>query len=144
MDKDLLSGSFKTHNIFSYFWNADVLECLKSEIKPDLSPQLYINIFQKIFELPLHNLEKSSELAGMKASIKIMLSSLRDEPFDVEKAIKEIDSDGAVNAVRITVCINDRGKRVFRTEFNLGSKESEEVEVASEYIGLFSRFYQRV
>lgn len=141
MNKDLLIEAFKAHKLFTFFWNDSILDYLTNEIKLDLSPQLYINTFQKIIDLPLDNLNKSVELSGMNAKIQMTLTSLKDAPFDVEHAIKDIDLDSAKDAIMVVVEIKDGDKSVFKTQFNLGSKEDEKIEVASRYIERFSCFY---
>jgi len=141
MNKDLLTNAFMAHKIFTFFWNDALLDCLTDEIKLDLSPQLYINTFQKIIDLPLDNLKKSDELSDMNAKIQMTLTSLKDAPFDVGQAIKDIDLDSAKDAIMVVVEIKDGDKSVFKTQFNLGSKEDEKIEVASRYMERFSCLY---
>ena len=93
-------------------------------------------------DLSLNNLGASPELKGMNAKACLVLTSFENKSFDYENAIKNIDSLGAKNAILVTVEIrNEDGKVVFSTKFNLGSKDSEDINISSEYLKRFSFLY---
>jgi len=138
-DRELLANSFKAHSIFDYFWDDSVLDCFIENLELDVKHQDPMSVYQKIFEMPLPNMNKSSELSGISAKIKITLTSLYDKIFDFNKAITKIDLDSADCAILILVSVMDENKNVvFSTQFNLGSNEDEKIDTTGKNMKRFS------
>jgi len=142
MNKQLLRSSFMEHPIFSCFWEDSILDYFETDIELDFVSQESLGFYQKKIDLPLKNQGKSEKLTDMKAKLQLILTSLENKIFDVEKAIVDIDSSGTKCAVMATVdVVNDSNQTVFSAQFNLGSKEAEKINTNSEFINCFAFLY---